>query len=225
MFANNLLNHQENKTFIFVENALFVSGICTILENYKMDVKKIDFHQINTFELDETYFICYVKNEEMEKKSQLVKLRNRKANVIILKNNLDYNEIVRLISIGVNAICLADIDEQYLIQIIKQVQNGHFFLDSRLTNKIIQENNRLIEDSKKRKELDYRSMKNLLTRREIEILQLLAQGYSNIQIGTELFISSKTVKNHVSNIIHKLQVSDRLNAVILAVKNNWITLE
>ena len=127
--------------------------------------------------------------------------------------------------IGVNGICLTDIDEQYLLYIVRQVQDGQFFLDSRLTNLIIQENTRLLENGKKKKELDYETKNNLLTKREIEILQLLARGHSNIQIGSELYISSKTVKNHVSNIIQKLQVSDRLNAVIFALKNNWISLD
>jgi two-component system, NarL family, response regulator DegU len=225
MFTNNEFNHHENKTFIFVENTLFVSGICTILVHHNLDARKIDFHEVNSSNLNESFFICHVKNEEMEAKSQLLKLINKHINIIIIKNNIDYNEIESLMNIGVNGICLTDIDEQYLLHIVRQVQNGQFFLDSRLTNLIIQENTRLLENGKKKKELDYKAMNNLLTKREIEILQLLAQGYSNIQIGADLFISSKTVKNHVSNIIQKLQVSDRLNAVIFAIKNNWISFD
>lgn len=224
MFTNNELNHQENKTFIFVENTLFVSGICTILEHHKLNVRKIDFHQINTSELNESYNICYVKNEEMGIKSQLLKLRDKQIKIIIIKNDIEYSEIVSLMKMGVNGICLTDIDEQCLLQIVRQVQDHQFYLDSRLTTKIIEENIRLVENGNKKKELDYEAMYNLLTKREIEILQLLGQGYSNIQIGSELYISSKTVKNHVSNIIQKLQVSDRLNAVIFALKNNWISL-
>ncbi|MGG2027761.1 response regulator transcription factor [Gottfriedia sp. S16(2024)] len=225
MFTNNEFNHHENKTFIFVENTLFVSGICTILIHHNLDARKIDFHEINTSDLNETFFICHVKNEEMGVKSQLLKLIDKNINIIIIKNNIDYKEIKSLLEIGVNGICLTDIDEEYLLYIVKQVQNGQFFLDSRLTNLIIEENTRLLENGKKKKELDSEAMNSLLTKREIEILQLLAQGYSNIQIGSELFISSKTVKNHVSNIIQKLQVSDRLNAVIFAMKNNWISLD
>ncbi|WP_056465849.1 response regulator transcription factor [Bacillus sp. FJAT-25509] len=225
MFTNNEFNHHENKTFIFVENTLFVSGICTILIHHNLDARKIDFHEINTSDLNETFFICHVKNEEMGVKSQLLKLIDKNINIVIIKNNIDYKEIKSLLEIGVNGICLTDIDEEYLLYIVKQVQNGQFFLDSRLTNLIIEENTRLLENGKKKKELDSEAMNSLLTKREIEILQLLAQGYSNIQIGSELFISSKTVKNHVSNIIQKLQVSDRLNAVIFAMKNNWISLD
>ncbi len=225
MFTNNEFNHHENKTFIFVENTLFVSGICTILVHHNLDARKIDFHEINTSDLNETFFICHVKNEEMGIKSQLLKLRDQNINIVIIKNNMDYKEIESLMKLGVNGICLTDIDEEYLLYIVRKVQNGQLFLDSRLTNLIIQENTRLLENGKKKKELDYEAMNDLLTKREIEILQLLVQGYSNIQIGSELFISSKTVKNHVSNIIQKLQVTDRLNAVIFALKNNWISLD
>ncbi|PGL71081.1 response regulator transcription factor [Bacillus sp. AFS055030] len=225
MFTNKESKHHENKTFIFVENTLFVSGICSILIHHNLNARKIDFNEINTSDLNEQIFICHVKNEEMGLKSQLLKLRDQNINIVIIKNNIDYQEIESLMEIGVNGICLTEIDEQYLLHIVRQVQNGQFFLDSRLIHLIIQENSRLNDNEKIKKEQDYEAMNSLLTKREIEILQLLAQGFSNIQIGSELFISSKTVKNHVSNIIQKLQVSDRLNAVIFALKNNWISLD
>lgn len=224
MLANRVNNHQKNKTIIFVENSLFVSGICTILEHHQMVVKKEELDHLYLLDQNDTISICHVKNEEMEKKAQNIKLRDNATNIIIIKNNLEYKEIVRLLHIGVNGICLTDIDEHYLIQVVTQVRNGHFFLDHRLTHDVIQENIRLVEKSNQGVPLDENSLKKMLTKREIEILKLLGKGYSNIQIGSELFISNKTVKNHVSNIIHKLQVQDRLNAVIKAVQNNWIRI-
>lgn len=224
MLANRVNNYQKNKTIIFVENSLFVSGICTILEHHQMVVKKEELDHLYLLDQNDTISICHVKNEEMEKKAQNIKLRDNATNIIIIKNNLEYKEIVRLLHIGVNGICLTDIDEHYLIQVVTQVRNGHFFLDHRLTHDVIQENIRLVEKSNQGVPLDENSLKKMLTKREIEILKLLGKGYSNIQIGSELFISNKTVKNHVSNIIHKLQVQDRLNAVIKAVQNNWIRI-
>ena len=61
-----------------------------------------------------------------------------------------------------------------------------------------------------------------LTAREMEILLLMAQGKSNQEIADELFISLKTVKTHVSNILSKLQVQDRTQAVIYAFKHSLI---
>lgn len=225
MLAGRVINHQKNNnTIIFVENSLFVSGICTILEHHQLEVKKIELDHLYMLDQNDSISICHVKNEEMEKRAQNIKLRDKGTNIIIIKNNLEYKEIVRLLHIGVNGICLTDIDEHYLIQVVNQVLSGYFFLDHRLTHEVIQENIRLIEKSNQGVPLDENSLKKLLTRREVEILKLLGKGYSNIQIGSELFISNKTVKNHVSNIIHKLQVQDRLNAVIKAVQNNWIRI-
>jgi Response regulator containing a CheY-like receiver domain and an HTH DNA-binding domain len=63
-----------------------------------------------------------------------------------------------------------------------------------------------------------------LTSREREVLQLMAEGKSNRQIGEALFISEKTVKNHVSNIFQKLGVDDRTQAVVLAIKHGWVRI-
>lgn len=63
-----------------------------------------------------------------------------------------------------------------------------------------------------------------LSTREQEVLELLAKGMSNRNIAEELFISEKTVKNHVSNILKKLSVNDRTQAVIVALKNGLVSL-
>ena len=70
--------------------------------------------------------------------------------------------------------------------------------------------------------LEIRRPLHLLTRRECEVLQLLADGKSNRGIGETLFISEKTVKNHVSNILQKMNVNDRTQAVVYAIKNGWV---
>ncbi|WP_053071881.1 helix-turn-helix transcriptional regulator [Ornithinibacillus contaminans] len=64
----------------------------------------------------------------------------------------------------------------------------------------------------------------VLTDQEWKVLEELGKGRNNDSIAKQLFISTRTVNNHVSSILKKLHVSDRTNAVIVAVKNNWITL-
>lgn len=61
-----------------------------------------------------------------------------------------------------------------------------------------------------------------LTKREIEILSLVAQGKSNIEIGDELYLSEFTVKNYVSQIIEKLEVKNRIQATVKAIKNGLV---
>ena len=68
------------------------------------------------------------------------------------------------------------------------------------------------------------SENNPLTRREAEVLRLMAEGKSNKMIGEFLFISEKTVKNHVSSILQKMEVDDRTQAVISSIRYGWVTL-
>ncbi len=65
----------------------------------------------------------------------------------------------------------------------------------------------------------------ILTPRELEVLQLLARGLTNLEIGKQLFISKHTVKNHVSNIYRKLNVDDRTQIALLAIRNGLVVLD
>ena len=64
-----------------------------------------------------------------------------------------------------------------------------------------------------------------LTRREVEVLKMIASGSSNKEIASTLSISERTVKNHVSNIFKKIDVSDRTQAAVFAIKNDIIKLK
>ena len=65
---------------------------------------------------------------------------------------------------------------------------------------------------------------NALTKREVQVLKLLAEGMYNREIGEKLFISEKTVKNHVSSIFKKIGVTDRTQAAVYAIKNNIVEI-
>ena len=65
---------------------------------------------------------------------------------------------------------------------------------------------------------------NKLTARENEVLKLMVKGYSNLKISKELSITESTVKAHVSSILKKLKVSNRIKAVVFAIKENLITI-
>ena len=63
-----------------------------------------------------------------------------------------------------------------------------------------------------------------MTRRELDVIKLIAQGLYNKEIADELSISEKTVKNHVSRLFKKINVSDRTQAAVYAIKNNIVTI-
>lgn len=120
---------------------------------------------------------------------------------------------------------------------MKVVADGASYLHPKVTHNLVREYRRLSENgagsmrngngsggsaSATYQQVEIRRPLHLLTRRECEVLQLLADGKSNKAIGEALFISEKTVKNHVSNILQKMNVNDRTQAVVVAIKNGWV---
>lgn len=78
-----------------------------------------------------------------------------------------------------------------------------------------------VEDAKSKKD----ELIKTLTPREMEVLALVARGYTNIQIADVLCISKHTVKNHVSNIYRKLKIDDRTKIALLAIRNGLVTVD
>lgn len=91
-------------------------------------------------------------------------------------------------------------------------------------NELIDNYKKLKSQEYKIKDIDHRTIRKMLTKREYDTLSFLSQGLSNKKIGEEMGISEKTVKNHVSSILEKIGANDRLEAVVIAVKNNWIQI-
>jgi two-component system, NarL family, response regulator DegU len=227
VLTNVVTNQQrKNNTVIFVENSLFVSGIQTILEINHLHAQKINVDE-QWYKQDQyqSLLISQVPSDELEKKVQKLMLIDPSTNIIIIKNSIEFEEIERFVHIGIKGISLSDVDEKYLVHIVKRVQEGHIMIDSRFTTEFFNKYRHFKQLSAKFNPPDETYLKELLTKRELEILHLLVKGYSNIQIGENLFISNKTVKNHVANVLQKLEVNDRLNAVLKVLKNNWIGLK
>lgn len=144
--------------------------------------------------------------------------------VVVLSIHDDENYVMRALQTGATGYLLKEMDADTLIEAVKIVAEGGSYLHPKVTHNLIREYRRLAsgkEENKERKQ-EVRWPLHLLTRRECEVLQLLADGKSNRGIGEALYISEKTVKNHVSNILQKLNVNDRTQAVVVAIKNGWV---
>ncbi|MED5051737.1 response regulator transcription factor [Anoxybacillus rupiensis] len=144
--------------------------------------------------------------------------------VVVLSIHDDENYVMHALKTGATGYLLKDMDADTLIEAVKVVAEGGSYLHPRVTHNLIQEYRRLAAGTSQKVEKTSREVclpLHLLTRRECEVLQLLADGKSNRGIGEALFISEKTVKNHVSNILQKLNVNDRTQAVVVAIKNGW----
>nr|WP_147554273.1 response regulator transcription factor [Bacillus testis] len=146
--------------------------------------------------------------------------------VIILSIHDDENYVTHALKTGASGYLLKEMDADALIEAVKVVAEGGSYLHPKVTHNLVREYRRLASDTADEHSshlaTEIRRPLHLLTRRECEVLQLLADGQSNRNIGETLFISEKTVKNHVSNILQKMAVNDRTQAVVLAIKNGWV---
>jgi two-component system, NarL family, response regulator DegU len=149
------------------------------------------------------------------------------SKVLILSIHDDENYVSHALKTGATGYLLKEMDADALIEAVKVVADGGSYLHPKVTHNLVKEYRRLAlndenEDSGQFQQAEVRRPLHLLTRRECEVLQMLADGKSNRGIGEALFISEKTVKNHVSNILQKMNVNDRTQAVVEAIKNGWV---
>jgi len=146
--------------------------------------------------------------------------------VIILSIHDDENYVTHALQTGASGYLLKEMDADALIEAVHVVAEGGSYLHPKVTHSLINEYRRLSAEcansSYNFNNVEIRRPLHLLTRRECEVLQMLADGKSNRKIGEDLFISEKTVKNHVSNILQKMNVNDRTQAVVVAIKNGWV---
>lgn len=148
--------------------------------------------------------------------------------VIILSIHDDETYVSHAVQTGASGYLLKEMDADSLIEAVRVVADGGAYLHPKITYNLLNEFRRLSTTNKTQQskagfvEVEYRKPLHILTRRECEVLQLLADGRSNRTIGEELYISEKTVKNHVSNILQKMNVNDRTQAVVEAIKNGWV---
>ncbi|MDV8003508.1 MULTISPECIES: MadR family response regulator transcription factor [unclassified Rhodococcus (in: high G+C Gram-positive bacteria)] len=130
--------------------------------------------------------------------------------LLVLTTFLDDQLVVRAVHAGARGYVVKDVDTTELVRAIRAVSRGESAFDSRSASAVVRSLN------------GQSATKERLTDRELEVLKLLANGLSNIKIGERLFISPTTVKFHVSNIMRKLEVSRRAEAVYAASKQGLI---
>lgn len=133
--------------------------------------------------------------------------------VIMLTIHEDAEYLIETINIGAEGYVLKDADVSSLIKAIQKVVQGEVYIHPTLSGILVREY--------KRKDKSMEDIiGNNLTKREYEVIRLISRGFNNKEIATELFISEKTVKNHVSNIFKKIKVTDRTQAALYAIKHN-----
>ena len=133
----------------------------------------------------------------------------KQAKILILTSYLDYEQIYPVIEAGAKGYMLKTSSSQEILNSIRKVAQGQEAIEAEVDNAV-------------QYHKSHPQLHDHLTSRERDVLALLAKGYDNQSIADELFISLKTVKTHVSNILSKLDVEDRTQAVVYAFKHGLV---
>lgn len=136
-----------------------------------------------------------------------------KVLILTVHNEMDY--LMKAVDIGVDGYILKDSESSELKKAIKAVRDGENYIQPSLIPAL---NSQLLSRDTDKDKISF------LTNRELEVLVQVANGMFNKEIATNLNISERTVKNHISNIFKKIDVSDRTQAAVFAIKNNIIKL-
>ena len=137
--------------------------------------------------------------------------------ILILTSYGSEDAIAQALQAGAAGYCLKDAPPQELASAIRAVAAGGTYLGRGINPAVlmrqIKGSHNLLQENASKVES--------LTQRETEVLHLLAQGLGNKEIAAKLFVSEKTVKTHITNILQKLDVKTRTQAALLAAKDQW----
>lgn len=149
--------------------------------------------------------------------------------VLILSIHDDESYITHALEAGASGFLLKEVASTELISAVRAVAKDGAYLHPKVTTNVLKEYRRLLQFKGEQagRGVERRTddpVYQLLSRREVEVLHLLADGRSNRDISDMLFISEKTVKNHVSSVLRKMDVNDRTQAVVDAIRRGWVEI-
>lgn len=141
--------------------------------------------------------------------------------VIMLTVSDEASDLYDAVRAGVNGYLLKEVAIGEVADAVRAVAAGHSLVSPSMASKLFTEFTALAEGVEERRQ----STAPRLTERELDVLKLVAKGLSNREIGAELFIAENTVKNHVRNVLEKLQLHSRMEAVVYAMREKLLDVE
>jgi len=140
--------------------------------------------------------------------------------ILMLTVSDEEDDLYEAIKAGANGYLLKEISVEEVAEAIRAVVQGQSLISPSMASKLLNEFNMLAKKAEERQQFPAPA----LTGRELEVLKLVAKGMSNREIADELYISENTVKNHVRNILEKLHLHSRMEAVIYAVRERLLDI-
>lgn len=148
-----------------------------------------------------------------------------KTKILVLTIHESDNYVLELLKNGALGYLLKDVEPSMLIKAIHVVNEGNAFVYPKLAERIFGSISQEDDINERAREMWREGRSERLTARELDVLSCIAKGFSNQDIAQALFVSEKTVKNHLTNIFRKLNVNDRTQALIYVLKHKIMSLE
>jgi DNA-binding NarL/FixJ family response regulator len=162
--------------------------------------------------------------------ARVLRKQHHNLKIVFLSMHIDDTRLFDAIRAGAVAFLTKDVDQETLVDSLRRVAQGENLINQlilsrpQLAWKVLSEFRQLTNDTVENREREIAFAALPLSAREIEVLDCVAQGFSNKEIADELFLTEHTVQNHLTSVLRKLDVNDRVQAVLFAVKNGWIEI-
>lgn len=212
---------EQIRVIIADDHAMIREGLKQLLE-LDGDIKVVGQAEdgLKLLEIMDTYehdiILLDINMPNMNGIEALEKIREnrKKEKVLMLTIHNEVEYLMKAVNIGINGYVLKDSSSVILKKAITTIMDGETYIEPVLNAEIKNKSaNNVSRETK------------LLSKRELEVLKLIAVGNFNRDVAQKLEISEKTVKNHVSNIFKKIGVVDRTQAAVYAIKNNIISVK
>ena len=192
-------------------------GVDYVENIYEADSAEAAIEIFNNNNIDLIIMDLGLPNMNGIEATQKIRSSNKDVKIIILTSHNDEKEVLNSLKAGANAYCSKEIYPQRLITVVQSVADGAAWFDPSIAHIVLKASasSPTFDNDDNRKNYD-------LTSREAQILKLMTEGYSNMEIAQILVISINTTKAHVANILQKLEVDDRLQAALKALKHKIV---
>lgn len=202
----------QHKNFQLVGECCEGVDVPLLCKTLKPDVAIVDLHLPRMNGVEVTHHLTRI---------------SPRTKILILADQ-DHAHVLETIRSGASGYLLKTVKLEQIIEALRIIAQGGYYIHPIIMGRLVAELRRLSQ-----RDLSFQRIytenqpinwKEVLTYREMEVLRLITQGKNNRVISEHLYISEKTVKNHVSNILFKLNVQDRTQAVLMAIKCGWVQL-